>query len=146
MNGERLLNMSPLSSIDCYVALGANLGLPKHTLTQALEMLKAHPAIFSLKCSKFYETKPVSDLQQPNFLNAVCRFKCTLSLLELFSLLEEIEQKLGKVPKPKNAPRIIDLDLIFYGDTVYRSAKLTVPHPRWKERIFVLQPLADVLC
>ncbi len=113
-------------------------------------MLGEHAQIFSLTCSKFHETKPISNLDkpldQPNFINAVCRFECALSLYELFSFLEEVERKLGKKPKAKNAPRLIDLDLIFYGETVHRSSKLTVPHPRWKERTFVLKPLAEVLC
>ena len=133
-------------SIDCYVALGSNLGNSKELLEMALKQLSIHPQISQLQHSKFYETKPVSDLPQPNFLNAVCRFKCTLSINELFSFLEGVECSLGKVKKPKNAPRLIDLDLIFYGDQIYKSAALTVPHPRWKERTFVLKPLAELLC
>lgn len=140
------MDQAHLPSIDCYVAMGANLGDRKKTLKSALNALQEHKAISSLRHSKFHETKAVSRIIQPNFLNAVCRFKCTLSINELFSYLEDVERSFGKRCKPKQAPRLIDLDLIFYGDHIYKSDKLTVPHPRWKERTFVLKPLAEVLC
>ncbi|MCH9609683.1 MAG: 2-amino-4-hydroxy-6-hydroxymethyldihydropteridine pyrophosphokinase [Chlamydiales bacterium] len=129
----------------CFVALGANLGSPEMTLKKAIALIEAHPKIFSFVCSTFHQTKPVSEIEQPDFINAVCRFECTLSPIALFSYLEEIEKKLGKVKKPKNAPRMIDLDLIFYGDLISKSRDLTIPHPRWKERTFVIRPLAELL-
>ena len=82
--------------------------------------------------------------KQREYLNAVCRFETTLSPFELLDALEMIEKALGKRPKPKEAPRVIDLDLIFYGDCQINSPKLTVPHPRWNQRLFVLAPLAEL--
>src|SRR5690606_9206171 len=105
------------------------------------------PSCENLECSKFYITAAVSDIPQKDFLNAVCRFLTSLGPIEIFKELEKIEILLGKIPKDKNAPRIIDLDLLFYGNKVFYDPilNLTIPHPRWKERSFVLEPLAELV-
>lgn len=125
------------------VGLGGNDGEPLKTLRAALEKMKGLGS--SLQVSKFYRTKPISPLKQPNYLNAVATFETDLNPKELFLKLEAIETSLGKIPKAKDAPRPIDLDLLFYGDKVFESDKLVIPHSRWKERLFVLIPLAGLL-
>jgi 2-amino-4-hydroxy-6-hydroxymethyldihydropteridine diphosphokinase len=78
------------------------------------------------------------------FVNAVCCFQTTLSPKQLLVELQKIEGDLGKGTKPKNASRFIDIDILFYGKEVYQDEKLEIPHPRWKERLFVLVPLAEL--
>ncbi len=128
----------------CFVGLGGNLGRPLETFRGVLELLDAHKSILDLVCSRVYRSSPVSDLEQPDFFNAVCRFSCSLSAQELFCFLEGVEVIMGKRPKPKNAPRVIDLDLLFYGELVLNSPGLILPHPRWSERLFVLKPLSEL--
>lgn len=91
-----------------------------------------------------YRTSPVSLVPMRDFLNAVCGFECSLALEELWRELKGLERTLGKKPKPKNAPRLIDIDLLFYGETVYDARELKVPHPKWHERLFVLAPLSEI--
>jgi 2-amino-4-hydroxy-6-hydroxymethyldihydropteridine diphosphokinase len=128
----------------CYVALGANLGPALQTVKAAFELIAQHPAIQQARLSTLYETRPVSPICQPNFINAVCEFKTDLNIEILFNYLESVECMLGKQPKSKLEPRLIDLDLLFYGQHTYQSPTLTIPHPRWAERSFVLKPLADL--
>lgn len=124
------------------VALGGNLERPERTFQLAIDRLKGLGEEF--RVSKFYWTKPVSTQDQPDFLNGVCCFKTADAPDLLFSKLEGIECELGKVKKDREAPRVIDLDLLFYGSQVYEDQVLRIPHPRWKERLFVLVPLLDL--
>ncbi len=125
------------------VGLGGNLGEPLVLLNEALNKIKKLGS--ELKISKFYSTKPISAIVQPRFINAVCSFKTNLGPKALFLKLEEIEKDLGKVKKLKDAPRLIDLDILFYGREIYENEGLFIPHMRWKERLFVLVPLLDLL-
>lgn len=129
---------------EVYVGLGSNLGDPIEMVAEALRLLESLPSICEFAASPLYQTAPVSDMPQPDFVNAVCRFKTTLSPAELFADLQRIERRLGQSPKPKNAPRLIDLDILFYGEEHILTEQLEIPHPRWKERLFVLRPLADL--
>lgn len=126
------------------LALGGNLGDPRRAFCEALQAIELLPKTKVISVSSLYRTKPISDISQNDFLNAACLLHTALSADTLFSFLEEIEKNLGKVPKPKNAPRPIDIDLIFYGEEVFDTGKLIVPHPRWKERLFVRVPLMDL--
>lgn len=125
------------------VGLGGNLGEPLVILNAALS--KINEIGSELKVSKFYSTKPISTIEQPRFINAVCRFKTTLDPYALYMKLEEIETNLGKVKKIKDAPRLIDLDILFYGCEIYEKEGLYIPHTHWKERLFVLVPLLDLI-
>jgi 2-amino-4-hydroxy-6-hydroxymethyldihydropteridine diphosphokinase len=125
------------------VGLGGNLGEPIVILKAALNKIKKLGS--ELKVSRFYSTKPISAIAQPRFINAVCRFKTNLDPHALFLKLEEIETTLGKVKKLKDAPRLIDLDILFYGCEIYEKEDLFIPHARWKERLFVLVPLLDLM-
>lgn len=114
-------------------------------MQKTIAAIASLPEVFELKTSRIFLTTPVSPLAQNSFLNAAVCFLTMLEPYELFSKLEEIEKKMGKVPKPKTWPRVIDIDLIFYGDLILNDEKLTVPHPCWKERLFVLYPLSDLM-
>lgn len=129
---------------DCYIGLGGNFPQTFTAMRQAVQKLMGTSGILHLTSSLLYRTHPVSSVPQPPYLNAACRFSCQLSWKELWKRLQEIEIELGKEKKPKTAPRLIDLDLLFFGDMVYHSSALTLPHPKWHERLFVLAPLADV--
>lgn len=129
---------------DVYVGLGSNLGDSADIVAKALALLEAVPAISQFAASPLYLTSPVSDLPQPDFVNAVCRFKTTLAPMELLAELQKIERHFGQSPKPKNAPRLIDLDILFFGREKILTPDLEIPHPRWKERLFVIRPLSDL--
>ncbi len=125
-----------------YLGLGSNLGDRKQNLAQALELVSQQVAVEQL--SSIYETEPVGYKQQPLFLNAVCRISTKLSPEQLLGLAKESEAKLGRIPSFHNASRLIDIDILFYGDEVVSSRELTIPHPHLAERAFVLVPLAEI--
>lgn len=129
-----------------YIALGANLGSPKAALLFALASLKQHSAVSDLRCSSIYRTSPVSPIPQPYYLNAVCQFYTDLSPDVLFCELQLLERLMGQNPKKSSMlPRYLDLDILFLGEEVFISSVLEIPHPRWKERLFVLVPLRDLV-
>jgi 2-amino-4-hydroxy-6-hydroxymethyldihydropteridine diphosphokinase len=124
------------------VALGSNLGDREQQLRDALGALA--PAIVGLRVSAFHQTAPVGVGPQPHFLNAVGTGETSLSARDLLELLLATEQTFGRVRPYPGAPRTLDLDLILYGDAVIDEPGLIVPHPRFRERRFVLEPLAEV--
>jgi 2-amino-4-hydroxy-6-hydroxymethyldihydropteridine diphosphokinase len=125
-----------------YLALGTNLGDRLRQLKQALDHLESLGSVERL--SRCYETKPVGYQEQPDFLNLACRFTTQLEPDELLKKLKAIEQQMGREPSFRNAPRPIDIDILFFDDLVLDSADLVIPHPRISERAFVLAPLADI--
>lgn len=128
--------------VTAYLGLGANLGDRKQNLTKALQLLSQKVSIYQL--SSIYETDPVGYKKQPLFLNAVCHISTVLSPDQLLNLAKEIEAKMGRTPSFLNAPRPIDIDILFYNNKVINSPKLTIPHPRLTERAFVLIPLVEI--
>lgn len=126
-----------------YVGMGGNMGPVLSALKDALDQIKGLP-IHNLRVSSFYQTSPLSNIHQPFFVNAVCCFETALELKPLLKELQNIETSLGKIPKPKEAPRPIDLDILFYGTLFFQDEEVQVPHPRWRERLFVLIPLAEL--
>lgn len=125
-----------------YLGLGSNLGDRRANLVTALKLLGERLHIAQV--SSLYESDPVGYAEQPLFLNAVCRAQTDLGPLQLLSLIKGIEASLGRVLSFPNAPRPIDLDIIFYGDLVMETPELTIPHPRLEERAFVLIPLLEI--
>jgi 2-amino-4-hydroxy-6-hydroxymethyldihydropteridine diphosphokinase len=134
--------MSATSVMAC-VALGANLGDAVVTVQQALRDVANLPTTQLLKASSLYCSAPY-EAQGPDFINAVALVQTQLSPLALLHALQALELQSGRERPYKNAPRTLDLDLIFYGEMVMASPELTLPHPRWHERAFVLHPLAEV--
>jgi 2-amino-4-hydroxy-6-hydroxymethyldihydropteridine diphosphokinase len=122
-----------------YVGLGANLGDREATIRRAAELLGA------TRLSSLRETEPWGYADQPMFLNAVAELDTDLTPRALLERLLEIERELGRTREgPRFGPRSIDLDLLLYGDEVIDEPGLTVPHPRLHERLFVLEPLAEL--
>jgi 2-amino-4-hydroxy-6-hydroxymethyldihydropteridine diphosphokinase len=124
------------------VALGTNLGNREQTLRDASAALRAH--IDDLRVSAFHDTAPVGLIDQPRFLNAAATGVTALAPRDLLDALLEIERRFGRVRSIPNAPRTLDLDLILYADLILEEAGLVVPHPRFRERRFVLRPLAEI--
>jgi len=125
-----------------YLGLGANLGDRERNLVRAVELLSQWVRIEDL--SSLYETDPVGYLEQPRFLNAVCALTTNMSPEDMLRLAKNIEYTLGRTPGFQNAPRPVDIDILFYGDRVINLPDLTIPHPRLVERAFVLVPLAEI--
>jgi len=131
--------------VTCYIALGSNLGDRSKFINLALEYLKQDPAIELFKISSLIETEPVDGPPQPKFLNGVAKLETSYSAQELLRKLQETEVKLGrKILRPKNQPRIIDLDILLYGDSEIDEQGLRIPHPRMWKREFVTVPLREI--
>jgi 2-amino-4-hydroxy-6-hydroxymethyldihydropteridine diphosphokinase len=128
-----------------YVGLGTNLGDREAMLRSALEQLAAEPGVEVVAVSALRDTAPVGLVDQPRFLNGAAAVETSLPARELLDRLLAIEQRLGRAREgPRFGPRTIDLDLLLYGDERIAERGLEVPHPRLHERLFALEPLADL--
>ncbi len=123
-----------------YLGLGSNLGDRDANLKKALAALA--PEISVTKASKTYETEPMYVTDQPRFLNMVCEATTELSATDVFKKIQAIEKEMGE--HAHNQPRVIDIDMLFYGNDIVDTPELTVPHPKIAERRFVLEPMADI--
>lgn len=132
-----------MSNIRSYIGLGANLGDAKSTLLQAAAELENHSAIRNMRLSALYDTSPVG-CTGPDYVNAVAELWTDLDAIDLLAVLQQIEQQHGRLRPYKNAPRTLDLDLLWYDDQIINLDNLIVPHPRMHLRAFVLKPLQDL--
>ena len=128
----------------CYIGLGSNIGDRQKNIQQAIQKISALKSTVLIKASSFIETKPVGGPEQNDFINAAIEIKTDLSPHELLSRLQEIESQLGRVRTVKNGPRSIDLDILIFDEQKITEADLVLPHPRIKEREFVLRPLREI--
>ncbi|GAB3773874.1 2-amino-4-hydroxy-6-hydroxymethyldihydropteridine diphosphokinase [Ramlibacter monticola] len=129
--------------VTAFVGLGANLGDAEAALRAALAGLAALPGVRQVRSSRFYRSAPV-DAGGPDYVNAVAQLETTLPAPDLLRALQSLELAAGRERPYRNAPRTLDLDLLLYGSARIASAALTVPHPRLRERAFVLLPLAEL--
>jgi 2-amino-4-hydroxy-6-hydroxymethyldihydropteridine diphosphokinase len=128
-----------------YIAVGANLGDREKNIRAAIRELKNTPGVDLTRTSKLIENPAVGGPENsPDFLNGVVEIETTLGSHDLLHRLLEIERKMGRQRREKWAPRIIDLDLLLYGDKIISSDELVVPHPLMHTRRFVLEPLAEI--
>jgi 2-amino-4-hydroxy-6-hydroxymethyldihydropteridine diphosphokinase len=125
------------------VAFGANLGEAQTTVLQAIQDVGALANTQLQIASSLYASAPHEAIG-PEFVNAVAMYDTDFSPLELLDALQNLETIAGRERSFLNAPRTLDLDIIFYGDVALDSPRLTLPHPRWQERAFVLVPLAEI--
>ena len=125
-----------------YIGLGSNLGDRQDNLYKAVEALP--PRVSLVAASPVYETDPWGFLEQPSFLNQVLEVETSLKPLNLLVYLKQIERKMGRGVGFRNGPRLIDMDILLYGDMTLDQEGLVIPHPRMHERAFVLKPLADL--
>jgi len=127
---------------EVYLGLGSNLGDREKNIREGLRLVSQVSS--HVTTSSIYETEPVGFLDQPRFLNAACQVRTRLEPLELLARLQGFEASLGRRRSFANAPRVLDLDILLYGQLVISSPMLTVPHPRLAERAFALAPLAEI--
>ncbi|MBA3696386.1 MAG: 2-amino-4-hydroxy-6-hydroxymethyldihydropteridine diphosphokinase [Methylotenera sp.] len=131
-----------------FIALGSNLADPLNQINIALAALANIPKTQLVKKSSLYRTAPVdcpqTDSDMPDFINAVAELATDLTPLELLDVLLSIETKAGRERPYRNAPRVLDCDLLLYENTQITTEKLTVPHPRMHARGFVLLPLFEI--
>jgi 2-amino-4-hydroxy-6-hydroxymethyldihydropteridine diphosphokinase len=126
-----------------YLSLGSNLGDRSAMLRTGIEAL-ANSQIRVKKISSFYETEPVDFLDQPWFLNCVVEGETNLSPQELLLALRGIESLIGSKKEFAKGPRLLDMDILLYGDETIDTPELQIPHPRMLQRKFVLAPLAEI--
>lgn len=126
-----------------YLGLGSNLGRREEALQSAVDHLHAAD-LRVIRISGVYETAPRELLAQPSFLNAVVEIESELFPLQLLTRVGRIERDLGRKRIIAKGPRVIDIDILFYGNAVMHTSQLEIPHPRAAERRFVLEPLAEL--
>ena len=128
----------------CILSLGSNLGDRKKTIEDAIAVIRENEQIYDLKCASFYETEPVGYLDQPWFLNTCVSFDTTMAPLELLDFVQGIEKDFHRERTIRWGPRTLDIDIITYGDITMDTKRLTLPHPRYRERAFVLVPMSEL--
>jgi 2-amino-4-hydroxy-6-hydroxymethyldihydropteridine diphosphokinase len=133
--------MVEVEPVTAYLGLGSNLGERRANLERALSFLSQRLRLEKL--SSIYDSEPVGNTEQPRFLNMACQANTTLSPPALLALAKGIETKMGRTGGSGD-PRLIDIDILLYGDQVIKTPELVVPHPRLTERAFVLVPLVEI--
>ena len=128
--------------VTVFLALGSNVGNSTEYIAQATRLLKQKVA--DSMPAPLYTSSPVGYTDQPDFLNTAFRGETDLSPMELLKFVKEVEAEVGRIVRFRWGPREIDIDIIFYGDIILDADVLTIPHPRFAERDFVLRPLCDI--
>jgi len=130
----------------CYLGVGTNLGNRRKNIKLAVQKINSLKDTRVLKKSEIIETFPVGGrVKQRSYLNAALKIRTKFSPMNLLKKLKKIENDLGRVKTSRFGPRVIDLDILFYGDMTLRSKQLTIPHPRMFSRDFVIQPLSEII-
>ena len=124
--------------------MGSNLGDREENLNKALELLKGLEGTELEMYSSIYESEPMYLSEQPDYLNMAAMLSTNLSPSMLLEALLSIETGMGRVRKLKFGPRVIDLDILFFGDQIVESESLLIPHPLLYDRMFVLRPLSEI--
>jgi 2-amino-4-hydroxy-6-hydroxymethyldihydropteridine diphosphokinase len=126
-----------------YLALGSNMGDREVNLRRALDDLQSRDLRLR-RASGLYETEPMGLREQSWFLNQVAEFETELFPLQLLQRIHRIERALGRRRTVPNGPRTVDIDIVLYANAIVKTPELEVPHPRYRERRFVLEPLAEL--
>lgn len=130
----------------CYIGIGSNLDNRRKNIMSAIQKIKKLEHTTVIKVSKLIETEPQGGpAGQGKFLNGALKVKTSLFPLTLLKKLKNIEKELGREKTVRNGPRIIDLDILFYGDKIINTKGLIIPHPRVFERDFVIRPLSEII-
>lgn len=127
-----------------YIGIGSNLGNSLENCRKAIDIISRTKGIELQTVSSFYRTEPVGIENQNYFINAVAEIRTVLGARDLLQALQNIENEMGRERGIKGGPRIIDLDIIFYGQIVISEHNLIVPHPEMHKRRFVLEPLGEI--
>ncbi len=133
-----------MNSVTAYLGLGSNLGPRERSLQNAVDSIQMNGCRV-VRCSSVFETEPWgANPDQPLFLNAVVEIRTNEALIDLMKRLQTIEQAMGREGRSSNEPRVIDIDVLLFGESVFRNGRVSVPHPRMELRRFVLEPLAEL--
>jgi len=127
------------------IGLGSNAGNRERNLLRAYDRIVALKGVRPVKISRFYETSPVGGPPQPPFFNAVLCIETTRSPQWLLKQFQRIEADMGRIRTVRWGPRNIDIDILLYGDKIVDDAQLRIPHPLMHERLFVLEPLIEIM-
>lgn len=127
-----------------FLALGSNLGDRRRHLAEALQRLQSNDDVQVARVSSVYETAPVGVVDQSDFLNLVAEVRTQLTPENLLEHALAVEALLGRVRRERWGPRTLDIDLLWFEGETMTTATLTLPHPRWAERAFVVVPLAEI--
>ena len=136
--------MTGLKSGEALLSIGSNMGDKKENIEQAIRLLSSNQKIEVLKVAGLYETEPVGYEDQDYFYNTCVLIKTTLEPEELLDATQKIENDLHRKRTIRWGPRTLDIDIILYGDIMMDTKRLTIPHPRYEERAFVLVPMMDL--
>lgn len=126
-----------------YLGFGSNIGDREAQIRRAIELLDSEE-LRLVRVSSFYETEPIGFTKQRWFMNCVAEFATQLFPRQLLHRIQRVELQLGRRRAVVNGPRTIDIDILLFGDAVVKTEELEVPHPRFRERRFVLAPLAEL--
>lgn len=127
-----------------YLSIGSNLGNRLDNIINAVKKLNSIVQTKVNKVSNIYETEPVGEKNQPAFLNIAVEIETELNPLELLSEVKKIENELGRTPRERWGPRIIDIDIILYGNVCINDERMVLPHAEFRRRRFVLEPLVEL--
>lgn len=130
--------------IIAYIGVGANLEHPLDECREAIDMMSHTHGIKVMRVSSFYRTEPLGFTDQDDFVNAVCEIRVELLPRQLLTALKSIERRMGRKEERRWGPRLIDLDLLLYGQDVVEDGDLVIPHPECHKRRFVLVPLCEI--
>jgi 2-amino-4-hydroxy-6-hydroxymethyldihydropteridine diphosphokinase len=142
--GSRESSGEGARGVVAFIGIGANLGDPGVQCRDAVRRLGEAPQIILLRTSSLYRTEPVGPRDQEWFINAVAEIRTGLRPRKLFAVLKGIEREMGRTNGPRLGPRVIDLDLLLYGQEVVVEEGLVIPHPEMHRRRFVLEPLCEL--
>ncbi|PKB79190.1 MAG: 2-amino-4-hydroxy-6-hydroxymethyldihydropteridine diphosphokinase [SAR202 cluster bacterium Io17-Chloro-G9] len=131
-----------MDPVTVYLGLGSNLGRREDNLRRAIGLLRRW--VRPQQSSPVYETAPWGFSQQPDFLNCILEAQATLTPRQVLASVKALERGMGRQPVARYGPRLIDVDILFYGGETVDSPDLQIPHPRLQQRAFVLVPLADL--
>lgn len=127
-----------------YAGLGSNLGNKRENILRAIDRIDAYEEICIKEKSGFYDTAPVGGPPQPDYVNCVIGLETEIEPQTLLKEFKKIEIELGRKPGVRWGPRVVDLDILLYGDRILNDRSLKIPHERMHERVFVLEPLCEI--
>ena len=127
-----------------YAGLGSNLGNKRENITRAIGRIDAYEGICIKEKSGFYDTTPVGGPPQPDYVNCVIEMETEIGPQILLKEFKKIEVELGRKPGVRWGPRVVDLDILLYGDRIINDHNLKIPHACMHERVFVLEPLCEI--
>jgi len=131
--------------IEVFLSIGTNLGNRFKNIKECIDMIQLNPYIEYITCSKIYETVPMYNTKQNKFLNLILKTKTSVKPIELLCEVKSIESEMGRTMNIlKNQPRVIDIDILSYGNSMINDDNLIIPHPKIIERAFVLKPWSDI--